>query len=184
MRQDTFEFLPVCKLIMFGNHKPSLPNVGKAEKKRIRMIPCNLQLEPGQMDKNLLTKLMAEGPGILRAMIDGCMDWQAHGLITPKCVDEQTENYFYTQDTFSKWLEACCDIGPNKKESTAVLWKSWQGWAKNNGVEIGTETAFAECLGEAGFRYDKNCKLEDGSRCRGWHGLEKAVDDGGFVSGV
>ena len=176
MRQDTFEFLPVCKLMMFGNHKPSLPNAGKAEKKRIRMIPCNLQLAAPEIDKDLLAKLMAEGPGILRALIDGCRDWQEHGLITPKSVEEQTESYFYTQDSFRKWLEACCEVGANKKEATTVLWKSWQGWAAENKVEMGTETAFSESLGEAGFRYDKNLKVEDGSRRRGWHGLVLAND--------
>ena len=113
-------------------------------------------------------------------MIDGCRDWQEHGLITPECVDEQTENYFYTQDTFNKWVEACCDVGPNKKEPTTVLWKSWQGWAKENNVEVGTETAFSESLKEAGFRYDKNLKLDDGSRCRGWHGLAMGRDPSGI----
>jgi putative DNA primase/helicase len=83
MRQDTFEFLPVCKVVMFGNHKPSLPNAGKAERKRIRMIPCELRLAAHEIDRNLFTKLQAEGPGILRALIDGCLDWQKHGLITP-----------------------------------------------------------------------------------------------------
>jgi putative DNA primase/helicase len=50
------------------------------------------------MDRDLPVKLMNEGPGILRAMIDGCLDWQKHGLVTPECVDEQTENYFSAQD--------------------------------------------------------------------------------------
>jgi putative DNA primase/helicase len=59
MRKDTFEFLPVCKLIMFGNHKPNLPNVGKAERKRIRMIPCELQLALGEIDRGLPERLQA-----------------------------------------------------------------------------------------------------------------------------
>jgi P4 family phage/plasmid primase-like protien len=135
MRQDTFEFLPVCKLMMFGNHKPSLPNAGKAERKRIRMIPCKLQLAAHEIDSGLLAKLMAEGPGIWRALIDGCRDWQEHGLITPECVIEHTENYFYTQDSFNKWVEACCDVGPNMKDASTVLWKSWQIWSRENNVD-------------------------------------------------
>src|SRR5215467_6777707 len=98
MRQNNFEFRPVCKLVMFGNHKPNLPDVGKAVKKRIRMVPCNLRLQEGQMDRDLPAKLLAEGPGILRALVDGCLDWQRHGLVTPQCVEEQTESYFSAQD--------------------------------------------------------------------------------------
>ena len=171
MRQDMFEFLPVGKMMMFGNHKPSLPNAGKAERKRIRMVPCNLELAEAEIDKDLLAKLMAEGPGILRALIDGCLDWQKNGLVTPECVEEHTENYFYTQNSFNKWVEACCEVGPNEKDASTVLWKSWQGWSKQNSVETGTETAFSESLKEAGYRYDKNLKFEDGSKRRGWHGL-------------
>jgi putative DNA primase/helicase len=178
MRQDTFEFLPVCKLMMFGNHKPNLPNVGKAEKKRIRMIPCNLQLGTHEIDRDLVSKLMAEGPGILRALIDGCLDWQKHGLITPECVEEQTANYFYTQDSFSKWLEQCCVIGKDKKETSEALWRSWQLWAKEHGVTVGDETAFGESLREGEFVYGKNVPGTDGKYHRGWRGLEVAKDDG------
>lgn len=181
MRRDTFEFQPVCKLIMFGNHKPALPNVGKAEKRRIRMIPCNLQLADREVDKDLAAKLMAEGPGILRALMDGCLDWQRNGLIIPKCVEEQTENYFYTQDSFTKWLEACCNVAKDKVASTTRLWKSWQGWTKENDVSAGDETAFAESLKEHGFQYVKNLPGSDGKYHRGYRGLEIAPDlgDGG-----
>jgi putative DNA primase/helicase len=54
-------------------------------------------------------------------MIDGCLDWQRNGLVEPECVKEHTVNYFYTQDQFSKWLEACCYQGPDKREATTVL---------------------------------------------------------------
>jgi putative DNA primase/helicase len=177
MRQDTFEFRPVCKLVMFGNHKPSLPNVGKADKKRIRMIPCNLQLAKHEMDRDLAGKMLAnEGPGILRAIIDACLDWQKHGLITPECVEEQTENYFYTQDTFSKWLESCCELGPNTKDTSTVLWRSWQTWTKENNIGAGDETAFSESLREKGFQYVKNIMGSDGKYHRGWRGVAMARD--------
>jgi putative DNA primase/helicase len=179
MRQDTFEFQPVCKLNMFGNHKPNLPNVGKAEKKRLRMVPCHLRLAPHEIDRDLLDKLKEEGPGILRWMIDGCLDWQANGLVEPECVKEHTSNYFYNQDQFGRWVEACCYQDVNAKSSTEALWKSWQVWSKEHGVEVGTETAFSESLGEAGFRYNKHTKMEDGSYKRGWQGLEIAQDGRG-----
>jgi putative DNA primase/helicase len=173
MRKDTFEFLPVCKLVMFGNHKPNLPNVGKAERKRIRMIPCELQLAQSEIDRGLPERLQAEGPGILRALINGCLDWQREGLVEPDCVKEHTANYFDGQDQFRRWLEACCIKGFDKQERTAVLWNSWRLWAKENQVEAGTETSFAENLTEAGFKYDKNLKFENG-KARGWKGLEMA----------
>lgn len=171
MRQDTFEFLPVCKLIMFGNHKPNLPDVGKAVKKRVRMVPCDLQLAPEKMDRDLLMKLKAEGPGILRALIDGCLDWQAHGLKTPKCVEQQTEEYFDTQDTFSKWFEDCCVEDANAKVPSSDLWQSWSIWAEYRKLRVGTEPELSERLEAHGFKKLAHVQTRDGKRPRGWGGL-------------
>jgi putative DNA primase/helicase len=66
MRQDTFEFLPVCKLNMFGNHKPDLPNVGKAEQKRVRMVHCELNLAGPEIDKGLPDCVRGETGGYSR----------------------------------------------------------------------------------------------------------------------
>jgi len=142
MRKDNFEFRPVCKLIMFGNHKPNLPDVGKAVKKRIRMVPCNLRLKEGQMDRDLPAKLLAEGPGILRALIDGCLDWQKRGLATPECVDEQTENYFSAQDVRKQWFEECCVSDANAKVSSSEIWQSWATWAEHRKFRIALMLSF------------------------------------------
>jgi putative DNA primase/helicase len=171
MRKDNFEFLPVCKLFMFGNHKPNLPDVGKAVKKRIRMVPCDLRLEAGQMDKDLPAKLLAEGPGILRALIDGCRDWQEHGLKTPKCVQDETDDYFSTQDVFNNWLEDCCIVDANAKVSSADLWGSWSSWAEHRKLKIGTDTELSERLKLHGFVKKDHVLMSDGTRPRGWEGL-------------
>ncbi len=96
--------------------------------------------------------------------------------LTPECVEEQTANYFYTQDSFSKWQEQCCVEGKDKKASSAALWRSWQLWAKEHDVSVGDETAFAESLRERGFLYVKNLPGSDGKYHRGWRGLEVAKE--------
>jgi putative DNA primase/helicase len=171
MRRDNFEFLPVCKLIMFGNHKPNLPDVGKAVKKRIRLVPCRLRLQEGQMDRDLLPKLMAEGPGILRAFIDACLDWQQHGLVTPSCVEEQTECYFQAQDFFSQWFEECCKEDPNALTASSVVWENWVAWAELRKVKIGTDVELTEKLESRGFEKKNHVKAADGKRPRGWQGF-------------
>ena len=171
MRKDNFEFRPVCKLIMFGNHKPNLPDVGKAVKKRIRMVPCNLRLKEGQMDRDLPAKLLAEGPGILRAIIDGCLDWQKHGLVTPECVDEQTENYFSAQDVRKQWFEECCVSDANAKVSSSEIWQSWATWAEHRKFRIGTDVELSDWLEGIGFKKKDHVRMSDGKRPRGWEGL-------------
>jgi putative DNA primase/helicase len=145
--------------------------VGKAVKKRIRMVPCNLRLQAGQMDRDLPGKLMAEGPGILRAFIDGCLDWQQHGLITPGCVEEQTENYFDAQDVRKQWFEECCVMGANQKVSSSEVWRNWAVWAEQKKVRIGTDIEFSEWLEGRGFKKKDHVLMRDGKRPRGWEGF-------------
>ena len=42
MRQDFFEFVPTFKLLIAGNHKPSLRSVDEAIRRRLHLIPWNV----------------------------------------------------------------------------------------------------------------------------------------------
>jgi putative DNA primase/helicase len=150
-------------------------------KKRIRLVPCNLRLKEGEMDRDLLVKLMAEGPGILRAMIDGCLDWQrSGGLITPECVEEQTDNYFNAQDVTAQWLEECFVQDTNAKVSSEDVWRSWAGWAEQRKLRIGTNVELSDRLEAKGFKKKDHVQLQDGRRPRGWEGLGLIGEQMGF----
>ncbi len=65
MRQDYFTFLPTFKLIIAGNHKPSLRNVDEAIKRRFNLIPftvttrralfSGIRLLPTEGDEGIFT---------------------------------------------------------------------------------------------------------------------------------
>ena len=44
MRQDFFEFTPQFKLLIVGNHKPSIRNVDEAMKRRLHMVPFTVTI--------------------------------------------------------------------------------------------------------------------------------------------
>lgn len=92
MRQDFFTYLPAFKLMIAGNHKPGLANVDEAARRRFNIVPFSHK--PPKPDRELEKKLQAELPAILRWMIEGCLDWQAHGLIRPQVVIDATADYF------------------------------------------------------------------------------------------
>ena len=79
MRQDFFEFDPQFKLMVAGNHKPSLRGVDEAIRRRLHLIPFTVTIPPDERDPDLPEKLKAEWPAILRWAIDGCLDWQQRG---------------------------------------------------------------------------------------------------------
>jgi len=90
MRQDVFEFLPQFKLTIVGNHKPVLRNVDEAARRRFLIVP--FEQKPALPDRELEGKLSAEASGILQWMIEGCLDWQKHGLVSPPASSPQQRN--------------------------------------------------------------------------------------------
>jgi putative DNA primase/helicase len=158
MRQDFFEFMPVFKLLVAGNHKPALSSVDEAIRRRLHLIPFAVTIPEGERDKDLTDKLKAEWPGILSWMIEGCLAWQRDGLNPPAAVRVATENYFSDQDMLTQWLAEMCDQEPGntfKSEPIGTLFESWSAYAKRQGGEPGGKVSFGDRLEAKGFTRDR-----------------------------
>jgi putative DNA primase/helicase len=156
MRQDNFTYIPQFKLLIVGNHKPELRNVDDAIKRRVNIVPFNHR--PATPDRQLENKLKAEAPGILRWMIDGCLDWQKNGLVRPRAVREATSNYFSEQDLIAQWIAEKCVASPGdrqKFETVADLYSSWTDFATAAGERAGSKKAFSESLQQRGSLPDR-----------------------------
>jgi putative DNA primase/helicase len=70
-------------------------------------------------------------------MIEGCRDWQRHGLIRPDAVTAATRNYFDAQDVMGRWLKERCIIAPHLESKPAWLLKDYLDWAAKNGETVG-----------------------------------------------
>lgn len=152
MRRDPFEFVPVFKLFIAGNHRPQVKNVDEAMRRRIHLVPFAVTIPAEERDPNLTEKLRAEWPGILRWMVEGCLRWQTHGLRAPQTVVDATAEYLDSEDSASLWLEERCLTGDSFYSPAGSLWASWQSWAKANGEEQRSQKWLTEALKSRGFR--------------------------------
>jgi putative DNA primase/helicase len=152
MRQDFFTYTPQFKLTIIGNHKPVLQNIDEAARRRFNIIPFIRR--PDVPDRQLEDKLKLEWPGILRWMVDGCLDWQRNGLIRPSSIVDATNAYFNEQDLFGQWLEDRCDIDVGNAtlwDRSADLFASWENYAEAAGEKAGNVRGFAEDMRKRGF---------------------------------
>jgi putative DNA primase/helicase len=154
MHKDFFTFKPEFKLTLIGNHKPVLRSVDAAARRRFNLVP--FMNVPAVVDQQLEHKLKAEWPGILRWLIEGCLDWQANGLTRPEVVKKATENYFEDQDLFGQWLADWCEVGPRHFEVTSTLFASWQDFAHQAGEYSGSRKSFATECGRRGFEQTRD----------------------------
>ena len=154
MYHDMFTFRPVFKTFVVGNHKPHLASVNDAERRRFLIVP--FLHKPANPDRRLAEKLRDEYSGILRWAIEGCLDWQENGLLTPQVVKEATDDYFATEDFFGRWVDECCERGPGLKAKATPLWQSFSSFAEDNGEDAGSMKSFSNCLANAGIEKMKS----------------------------
>ncbi|MCZ6860397.1 MAG: phage/plasmid primase, P4 family, partial [Alphaproteobacteria bacterium] len=152
MRQDFFNFIPTFKLMISGNHKPSLSHVDKAISRRFHLIPFTVTIPDDERDDKLAEKLKGEWPGILQWAIDGAVEWARIGLAPPEAVLEATQEYLSAQDSISLWIEEHCTEGANEQETIAKLWTSWRTWCDQTNDYAGKKSGFVEALVTRGYR--------------------------------
>ena len=137
------------------------------------MINFDAVIPPEERDATLGDKLRAEWPGILAWAIDGCLAWQAHGLVPPVAVQTATASYLEAEDSLAAWAEQAGTRDPNAFETSNDLFQSWEGWAKRTGEWVGSLKKFSQRLEDRGEALGLS-KARDGQGRRGFIGLRLA----------
>lgn len=161
MRQDFFEYVPQFKLVIAGNHKPSIRNVDEAMKRRLHLIPFTVTIPAERRDGKLTEKLLKERDGILGWAVQGCGRWQREGLKPPESVVSATEEYFEAEDAIGQWIEERCLLSKAHREGISELFADWREWAERAGEYVGSVKRFSELM--ATRKFDK-CRLTGGAR--------------------
>lgn len=172
MRQDFFTYQPKFKLLIAGNHKPTLRNVDEAIRRRLYLIPFTETFTSDKRDLDLPEKLIQEVGGILRWIVDGTAAYLRDGLNPPPVVTAATAEYFHAENLFEQWLIDSCERGEGFWETPTRLFASWRRFADSANERPGAQKQLAERLQAAGFR-------PGNSRSRGgrhWCGLRLRDD--------
>lgn len=160
MREDTWEFSPTHKLNMATNKKPSIPDGGHAEWRRILSVPFDVIIPPEKIDKQLGETLAKEAPGILAWGVRGCLDWQKAGLQAPSVVTASTEKYRASQDSLEPFLrEECVRRFPRTadlKIKTSALRVAYVKWCERQDRETLKPRQFDAAMEKKEFRITHN----------------------------
>ena len=151
MRQDFFEFTPQFKLMIAGNHKPTLRNVDEAMRRRLHLIPFLANIPPSKRDQSLPDKLLAEGDQILAWAIAGCLKWQEQGLNPPDCVLDATREYMQDEDVFGSWIEMATEKVKVGQATARALYTSFGAYAEAEGEFVISQKRFVQLLESRGF---------------------------------
>ena len=132
MRENSFDFIPQCKLITSGNSKPRLSTVDTAIERRLVLLPFNRTFQPHERDELLPEQLENELPGILEWGINGAMEWLNNGLPEiPASMKQASKDYMTEQDIFGEWFAECIVESEHGHASNDDLLNSFNRFTKS-----------------------------------------------------
>ncbi len=151
LHKEFFTFRPTWKIWLATNHRPEIKGSDTGIWSRPRLIPFNESFE-GREDKGLKERLMApdQMSGILKWMVDGCAIYLREGLKIPDTVTAATRNYKQENDSIGRFLEECCRKVDGLSVGSRDVYAAFSSWAKQNELEIVTETSFGISMVERG----------------------------------
>ncbi len=164
---EFFEFEPEFKLWLATNHRPRISGGDEAIWRRVRLIPFTVSFR-GREDKTLRARLESELPGILAWALQGCLEWQEHGLGDPPAVVRATSEYREAEDVVGAFLTERCDFGDGYSVPASELHEAYARFCEELGENPKAASAFGKEITQRGIALNrtKRSRVRLGIRLR------------------
>lgn len=158
-------YRPIAKVTSYGNSRPSISGTDDGIWRRIMVLLLNARFtgdDPtAPQIKDLQTVLRSEYPGILRWLVEGCLEWQRDGLNPPESVKEANRSYRSGMDTLGAWMDDRCviegrDVPKISTVTTDDLHRDYVSWMAATGDQHLGSRKFGERLDALGFETSKS----------------------------
>ncbi len=150
-----FEFKPQFKIWMATNHKPVVTGNDEGIWRRLRLIPFTVKIPPEKQDKMLTAKLRKELPGIFNWAVEGCLQWQKHGLGMPDEIKQATREYRTEMDVVMGFIDDCLIPKPGNKVASQNLYREYTDWCSQTGHYALSRRKLGTRLKERGYENNK-----------------------------
>ena len=182
MRQNSFTFVPVLKLIFPANDMPRLRGGQEGMERRVCILPLNRVVPKDKIDPRLRAKIEKEGPGILADLIACAKEYYTieKPLIehAPKCVSDAKARYLEEQDSVAAWLDDSeYVLDPNGKCPVKHVNEDYNTWCRNNHIRALSRKQFIELLEGDKYRCTRETTRIDGKVVKVWIGLRRMPEN-------
>lgn len=145
-----FSFTPQFTPWLRTNHKPVITGTDHAVWRRLALIPFKRQFEGEAKDGRIEERLWAERDAILAWMVQGAVQWYAHGLKLCETIQREVAAYRQESDLLGQYLDECAITDPAGKVDQQMLYGGWSVWCTSNGLKPTSKSSFSRRLGELG----------------------------------
>jgi putative DNA primase/helicase len=174
MYAGLFDFMPVFKLMISTNSKPTIKTGDEGLWRRLHFVPWTVQVPEAERDGQLGEKLRLEANGILNWALAGYADLCRHGLSPPSAVTDDTAAYRSTADPIGEFLKDAVARETGAFETATDLYCAYLGWCEHTETASVSQKAFGQAMD------DKQIKKR---RVSTWRYVDVRLTDGGTLVG-
>jgi putative DNA primase/helicase len=155
LHQEFFDFAPTHRIVIRGNHKPTISGTDEGIWRRLRLVPFTVTIPEDERDYQLLAKLQAELPGILNWAIAGCLEWRRDGLKPPAIITDAVRAYREESDTLGRFIEECCEVRPLAQVKSSVFLQRYREYSERAGERAASHKELPAEMQRRGFEWKR-----------------------------
>lgn len=164
LNKNFFEFRPIFKLILSGNHKPEITGGDHGIWRRVKLVPWPVTITDADRRPmgEVLAEFWDERSGILNWMVQGALGYLNDGLTTPQEITDATALYREEMDPLNGFVRDCidkvtppegwklgADVEFDKKMPSVTareMFEAFISWCEANAVRPWKEKSFGLAL--------------------------------------
>jgi len=149
MYKGYFEFKPTAKPHMSGNGEPKFDGSDGGMKRRLAIVEWSVTLPPERHRdfEDVVSEIVADGPGILNWLIAGALDFLNNGFVLSDDVLQTTAEHFAEMDPVGQFADAHVSIDAGGAGVPArSMYLAYKTWCEVNGKAHMHETRFGRTM--------------------------------------
>ena len=149
--KDPVQIIPRAKILWAMNKLPRIGDAGNGIFRRVKIVKF-AALPLAQQDPLLKEQILEEGAGILNWALLGLDRLRKRGKFEiPQEVEDATKAFQEGSDPESVFVREECEVDPNNKIQSSVLYAAYKQWCYDNGHKAKSSTSIAQEWQRLGF---------------------------------
>lgn len=136
--EKSFQFKPMAKLWMYGNHKPVIMEQDEGTWRRVMLVPFEYEVPEDKKITDLELKLQKEMPGILNWMLRGLHAWIANGqrLKHPRRITDMNQEYRQDEDLLGAFIKERIVEKPGSRVAKSHVFQAYLHWCESENIRF------------------------------------------------
>lgn len=130
--QNPIDFLPSHMLWIMANSRLQIRGTDTGIWRRVLIVMWRVSIPEDERDARLPARLREEAAGILRWMVDGCLQWQKRGFDVPDSLRREAERYRSSSDHYGQFIADCLQPARGCQTPNQDLKRAFQDWCEAN----------------------------------------------------